>query len=100
MNRRMPGTMNRLRRSRSITCVVDIPPRSSGGFSVMNMLPRLDAPPPGPALPPSEEPMASTAGSAITMSASSCCSFSMAWNEVSGEARVPPMMNPLSSVGK
>ena len=44
--------------------------------------------------------MPATAGSAITMSASCCCSFSIAWNEMSAEARVAPITNPLSSVGK
>ena len=77
-----------------------MPARSSGGFRLMNMVPRLEPPPPGPAVPPSEEPMLATAGSAITMSASCCCSPSIAWNEVSGDARVAPITNPLSSVGK
>ena len=66
----------------------------------MNMVPRLEPPPPGPALLPSEEPMPATAGSAITMSASCCCSFSIAWNEMSAEARVAPITKPESSVGK
>ena len=64
------------------------------------MVPRLEPPPPGPPPPPSEEPMPATAGSAITMSAICCCSFSIAWNEMSAEARVAPITKPLSSVGK
>ena len=77
-----------------------MPARSSGGFRLMNMVPRLEPPPPGPPPPPSEEPMPATAGSAITMSASCCCSPSIAWNEMSGDARVAPITKPLSSVGK
>ena len=49
---------------------------------------------------PSEEPLLATAGSAMTISASCCCSPSIAWNEVSGEARVAPITKPLSSDGK
>ena len=64
------------------------------------MVPRLAPPPPGPPPLPSVDPIPATAGSAITMSASCCCSFSMAWNEISAEARVEPITKPQSSAGK
>ena len=87
MNSRMPGTANSLRRSRSITSWVGTPSRCSGGFRLMNIRPRL-AGRPDRRRRPAMEPMPSTAGSAITISATLCCSFSIAWNEMSGEARV------------
>ena len=44
--------------------------------------------------------MPATAGSAITMSASCCCSPSIDWNEISADARVAPITKPESSTGK
>ncbi len=64
------------------------------------MVPRLEVPPPGPTGLPSEEPTPATAGSSITICAIRCCSFSIAWNEMSGAARVAPITKPESSVGK
>ena len=65
----------------------------------MNIVPRLEVPPPDRPLP-SDDPTPATAGSSITISAIRCCSFSIAWNEMSGDARVAPITKPESSVGK
>ncbi|MGY3082031.1 hypothetical protein ACVWZZ_008439 [Bradyrhizobium sp. LM6.10] len=96
----MPGTGYRARLRRSITTWVETWSRSSGGFRLMYMMPRLDVAPPGPPPLPTVEPMPATAGSCITMSASRCCRLSIDWNEMSAEARVAPMTKPESSVGK
>ena len=49
---------------------------------------------------PTEEPTPATAGSASTISSARCCSFDMASKEMSAEARVEPMIRPVSSCGK
>ena len=100
MNSRMPGSGNSFRRRRSITCcVLTLPSRSSIGFSEMNIEPRFC----------SAAPAAATAKRGAerrhrrilsTMSATFCCSASMPLNDTSGDACVPPMISPESSVGK
>ena len=87
-----------LLRSRATTrCVLTLL-RSSSGFRLMNMRPRLTE-----ALKveaPTEEPRPATAGSCSTTSIAFCCNCSMAANDTSVEACVPPKISPVSSCGK
>lgn len=80
-----------LGRSR-LTTWVELTPRSASGFRLMNMRPVLLCAP-----PPTKEPKPATAGSAAMMSAARCWSRSIAWNDTSGDARVPAKTRPVSS---
>ena len=73
-------------------------PRSDSGLRLMNSRPLLTE-----ALKPeapTDEPTAGTAGSDSTIWVARCCSSFIASNEMSGEARVPPKISPVSSCGK
>ena len=98
MNTRRPGILLSLPRSRATTRWVLTLLRSSSGFKLMNKRPRLTE-----ALKPeapTEEPSPATAGSLSTMSIALSCNCSIASNEMSVEACVPPKISPVSSCGK
>ena len=98
MNTRMPPTSRSFGRSRLMTCCELTLPRSDGGFRLMNSRPLLTE-----ALKPeapTDEPTYATAGSDSTIRVARCCKSFIASNEMSGAARVPPKIRPVSSRGK
>ncbi len=87
-----------LARSRATTTCVLTLLRSESGFRLMKRRPRLtDALKPEA---PTEEPRPATAGSVSTASIAFCCNCSIASNDTSVEACVPPKISPVSSCGK
>ena len=98
MNTRSPGMAVSFGRSRLITSRSLTPSRSDSGFRLMKSWPRLTEE--FHADVPIEEPTPAIAGSASTMSVAFCCSSTIAWNEMSVEAWVPPQISPVSSGGK
>ena len=74
------------------------PGRSAGGFRLMNNRSLFteafqpDA--------PTDDPTWATAGSDSTILVARCCNSFIASNEMSGAARVPPKIRPVSSRGK